>query len=115
MLNFGKWKHESSFEEAKFLRQKCYVEKFENEYNITCSGLPKKCMYKKDDSGILYYKTYEEDPNGKFQEVEKSFNIEDFKIGFSATGKLTFKHVVGGVKLVETEFSIKNNLNLFKF
>ena len=37
-------------------------------------------MYKKDDSGILYYKTYEEDPNGKFQEVEKSFNIEDFKI-----------------------------------
>ena len=80
MLNFGKWKHESSFEEAKFLRQKCYVEKFGNEYNITCSGLPKKCMYKKDDSGILYYKTYEEDPNGKFQEVEKSFNIEDFKI-----------------------------------
>lgn len=92
-VELGKWKHESSFEEAKFLRQKCYCEKFGNEYNITCAGLPKKCMYKKDDSGVLYYKTYEEDPNGKFQEVEKTFNINDFKIGFTASGKLTFKHV----------------------
>lgn len=33
----GAWKHESSFEEAKFLRQKCYVEKFKGEYNIVCS------------------------------------------------------------------------------
>lgn len=106
-IELGKWKPESYFEEAKFVRQKCYCEKFGNEYNITCAGLPKKCMYKKDNSEVLYYKTFEENENGKFEEVEKTFNIHDFKVGFTASGKLTFKHVVGGVKLVNTEFSIK--------
>lgn len=32
---------------------------------------------------------------------------ENFKTGFSCGGKLTFKHVIGGVKLVETDFTIK--------
>ena len=32
---------------------------------------------------------------------------EEFKVGFTCPGKLTFKHVRGGVKLVETDFTIK--------
>lgn len=32
---------------------------------------------------------------------------ENFKTGFSCGGKLTFKHLMGGVKLIETEFTIK--------
>ena len=91
----GKWKHESSFEEAKFVRQKCYVEKFEGEYNITCAGLPKKCMYKKEGSKNLFYKTYEINEHGKFEEIEKEFNIKDFELGFTCNGKLGFKHVKG--------------------
>ena len=111
----GKWKHESSFTEAKFVRQKCYIEKFNNEYNITCAGMPKKCMYKKDkNSNILYYKAYTELPNGDFKEVEKEFNINDFKVGFTCTGKLAYKHVKGGVILVPTEFTLKKNVSLFK-
>ena len=43
-------------------------------------------------------------------EVEKEFKLEDFKIGFIATGKLTYKHVKGGVKLIETDFSIKEKI-----
>lgn len=34
-------------------------------------------------------------------------NFENFKTGFSCGGKLTFKHVKGGVKLIETDFTIK--------
>lgn len=32
---------------------------------------------------------------------------ENFKTGFTCGGKLTFKHVKGGVKLIETDFTIK--------
>lgn len=32
---------------------------------------------------------------------------ENFKTGFSCGGKLTYSHVKGGVKLIETEFTIK--------
>lgn len=115
-VELGKWKHESSFEEAKFVRQKCYVEKFHGEYNITCAGLPKKCMYKKEGiKDSLFYKTYEMDISGKEQEVEKEFKLKDFEVGFTASGKLSFKHVKGGVILTPTEFSIKEQKIISKF
>ena len=109
-VELGKWKHESSFTKAKFVRQKCYVEEIDNKFEVTCTGLPKECLYKKEGNDIdLFYKTYGI-VNNKIQEVEKSFKLEDFKVGFVATGKLTFKHVKGGVILVETDYSIKENL-----
>lgn len=115
-VKLGAWKHESSFEEAKFVRQKCYVEKFKGEYNITCSGLPKKCMYKKEGiNDKLFYKTYEYNASGKAEEIEKEFNIKDFEVGFTANGKLSFKHVKGGVILVPSEFSIKEQKIISKF
>lgn len=49
--------------------------------NITCAGMPKTCYNYVD--------------------------WEEFKVGFTCPGKLTFKHVIGGVKLVETDFTIK--------
>lgn len=56
------------------------------EVKITCAGMPSSC-YK--------YVTWEK-----------------FKTGFSCGGKLVFKHVKGGVKLVETDFTI-NEEKLF--
>lgn len=70
-----------TFKKAKFIRQKCYLEEIEGEINITCAGMPKQCYE---------YVTWDE-----------------FKTGFSCGGKLTFKHVKGGVILVETDFTIK--------
>ena len=40
-------------------------------------------------------------------QVEKEFKLKDFEVGFVASGKLSFKHVKGGVILVETDFTIK--------
>ena len=48
---------------------------------IICAGMPKQCY--------------------------DFVTWENFKTGFSCGGKLTFKHVKGGVKLVETDFTIK--------
>ena len=91
-VELGKWKHESTFSKAKFVRQKCYVEIIDDKIQVTCSGLPKKCLYKKDidkNQNKLYYITYNKD----MEKVEKSFSLKDFKVGFICCGKLTFKHV----------------------
>ena len=58
----------------------------DDEVKITCAGMPKSCY--------------------KYVEWEK------FKQGFTCGGKLTFKHVKGGVKLVETDFTIKYDKKL---
>ena len=59
------------------------IKRFNNfkEISITCAGLPKNC----------------------YSQVKWN----EFKEGFTASGKLTFKHVKGGVILVETDFTIK--------
>lgn len=86
----GAWKMESEFKEALFIRQKCYIEKgYDNKLNTTIAGLPKKC--------------------GQY------ITMKNFKKGFTIKAddenytekKLRYKHVKGGVILVETDFTIK--------
>ena len=66
-VKLGSWKHESTFTKARFVRQKCYVEEIENELEITCAGLPKRCY--------------------------KFVNWNNFKTGFVCGEKLTYSHV----------------------
>lgn len=84
----GAWKLESIFKRGKYLRQKCYIELgFDDKMNVTVAGLPKK--------------------------LGNLITFENFNIGFTTENietdnkKLTYKHVKGGVMLVDTEFSIK--------
>ena len=87
--NLGWWKLESTFKRGKFIRQKCYIEEgYDDELNVTVAGLPKK--------------------------LGKYINFNNFNVGFSITSleddkehKLTYKHVKGGVMLVDTDFTIK--------
>lgn len=84
----GAWKHESHFTRAKFIRQKTYLEEIDGEIQITCAGLPQRC----------------------YDQV----TWNNFKEGLKVDGKLSFKHVNGGVILVETEFTIKEDKKLIK-
>lgn len=85
----GYWKLESRFKRGKFIRQKCYIEEdYEDKVNVTVAGLPKK--------------------------LGKYINFDNFEAGFSVLAsegdkehKLTYKHVKGGVMLVDTDFTIK--------
>lgn len=77
----GYWAHESFCSRAKFVRQKCYIEEIDEKLKITCAGLPENCY--------------------------NQVTWDNFKEGFTAHGKLTYKYVKGGVKLVETDFTIK--------
>lgn len=85
-VELGKWKHESHFTRAKFIRQKTYLEEIDGEIQITCAGLPQRC----------------------YDQV----TWENFKEGLKVDGKLTFTHVKGGVILKETEFTIKEDKKL---
>lgn len=80
-FKLGAWKIESKFTKAKFIRQKCYIEEFENSMNVTVAGLPKK--------------------------LSDKINFDNFKPGFTCNGKLAPKHVKGGVLLADTPFTIK--------
>lgn len=66
-VKLGAWDHESTFTKARFLRQKCYMEEVDGKVNITVAGMPERCYNYVD--------------------------WENFKIGFTCGGKLTFKHV----------------------
>lgn len=87
-VKLGAWKHESHFTRAKFIRQKTYLEEINGEIQITCAGLPQRC----------------------YDQV----TWDNFKEGLKVDGKLSFKHVQGGVILVETEFTIKEDKKLIK-
>lgn len=81
-VRLGAWKNEGFAKRAKFIRQKCYLEEIDGNIEITCAGMPKTCY--------------------------KFVTWDNFKTGFTCGGKLTFKHIKGGVKLVETDFTIKD-------
>ena len=87
-VKLGAWKHESHFTKARFVRQKTYIEEIDGKMNITCAGLPKRC----------------------YDQVEWN----NFKVGLKVDGKLRFKHVKGGINLVEEEFTIKEDKKLIK-
>ena len=82
-FKLGAWDHENNFTKAKFIRQKCYIEQIEGQekLSVTVAGLPKKLSHK--------------------------VNFNNFKQGFETGGKLSFKHVKGGVILKDTTFTIK--------
>lgn len=77
----GYWKKESTWTQAKFIRQKTYAEYINGSWDI------KAC--------------------GANDEVKENItNIDDFKMGASFPGKKLVKKVPGGVVLIDTNFSI---------
>lgn len=104
----GAWDHESTFVKAKFLRQKCYIEKELISEESYFKGIQKEdsFLYSKDLKKNEFYKlkiTVAGMPKGCYQEV----NFNNFKIGASYKGKKQPKNVKGGVILTDIDFSIK--------
>lgn len=122
-FKLGAWKIESKFKRAKFLRQKCYLEEQivpVEEYNKMLKNatddekresiIKKHVYYKKEN----YYTCLNVTVAGLPKALGRYVNFDNFKIGFSILAsdntkehKLTYKHVEGGVMLVDTDFTIK--------
>lgn len=104
----GAWDHEANAVKAKFLRQKCYMEKHiisEKEYNKAMADEDTiKELYSKEGDQYFYTKiTVAGMPEGCYKKV----TFDNFKIGASYPGKLAHRTVNGGVVLEEIDFTIK--------
>lgn len=80
-VELGAWKHESTFEQAKFLRAKTYAEKIDGELVVHVAGMP--------------------------QNVHEQVNFNNFELGAVYTGKLYQRRVPGGIVLVPGEMEIR--------
>ena len=105
--DFCCWKIEAHWDLGYFVRQKTYVERTENEWNIKCAGMPDKCKK-------LLQKSLDGDTSDldKYSEAEQEFlkvnrSIEDIDIGLCVPGKLLPKRIIGGVLLTETTYKMR--------
>lgn len=115
--DFCHWKLEGTWNEAIFIRQKCYIEHIIQEnledienpyYNIKCAGLPE------ESKKLLNYSftecpkdVYENLSEDKQKFVSKHRRITDFKVGLQVPGKLLPKTIRGGIVLIETPFTMR--------
>ena len=112
-FRLGAWKHENTFKKAKFIRQKCYIEniykkrKYKSKDIKLSQFLHKKCKKRKNIIGFNDFYNNEITCAGMPKSCYEYVNWNNFKVGLTVPGKLTFKHVKGGVILVDTEFTIK--------
>lgn len=81
-FKLGAWKIETRAEQGKYLKQKCYILKEKNKIKAHCSGMNKTC----------------------YSQIE----WEKFKNGYTIKGNLKKKRVQGGIILVESDFTIKD-------
>lgn len=104
----GAWDHEATAVKAKFLRQKCYMEK-----HIISEKSYRKALEDPDTIRELYEK---EGENYYFTKITvagmpetcyKNVTFDNFRIGAKYPGKLAHRTVMGGVVLEDTDFTIK--------
>lgn len=131
----GAWKIENTFDTSKYVKLKTYCNKKNNKFHIVCSGLSKNCLYykklkigqtnnnrfkkvkniKTEGKSKLYrkhnlvFKTKEMLSNGTEKIIEKVFEFDEFKNGFTVYGKLKAKEETGGINLIESSFTISDN------
>ncbi|MBO7308555.1 MAG: hypothetical protein J6V38_02870 [Kiritimatiellae bacterium] len=80
-VKLGAWAHEATFDRAKFIRAKTYVEEIDGKLKVTCAGMP--------------------------AQLHKLVTFDNFKPGAVYGGKLLPKIVTGGVVLAPTTFKIQ--------
>ena len=116
--DLGAWDHEGSFNKAKFLRQKCYIENHiiedyeddkgnlitaESQYEKGLKG-ETKFLYSKDKQG--YYKL-KITVSGMPSECYDQVTFKNFKIGAEYKGRKQPKVIPGGCVLQSVDFTIK--------
>lgn len=102
----GAWDFEMSFNRAKYLRQKCYIENeviTEEDYQEGIQG-DNKDLFSKDSNGFYKLKIT---VAGMPSQCHNQVTFRNFKIGATYTGKIQPKIVPGGVILKDVDFTIK--------
>lgn len=120
---FCHWKCESTWDKAKFVRQKTYIEHVITEdfepvepyYNVRCAGMPKVCkdlyvesmMETEEQAKEHYDKWWSNEGTLIDRFLLKIRTLEDFGEGLSVPCKLLPVRIKGGIVLKETTFEIR--------
>lgn len=118
------WKLESCWDEAHFVRQKCYAEHITHEnlqpihtpyWELKCAGMPDNCKQLFLDS--MNPDTCRNlDPTEHTPEeldfLSTTRTIDDFTIGLQVPGKLAPKHIPGGILLTPTIYTMRKDVRL---
>lgn len=119
---FLNWKCEASWDEAIFIRSKCYLEHITHEnlekiekpyYKITCAGMPERCKQMFVHSLEQTLPEEKELVNYGEKEIEfmkKKRTIKDFDYGLKIYGKLAGHQIPGGKVLVKTTFEMSEKM-----
>lgn len=116
---FNHWKYEASWDFAKFIRAKTYVEHVYAEdeepienpyYNLKCAGMSdhvKNLFLYSVEQNVSRetYKTLDEDEK-KFVSEKRTF--KDFNIGLCIPGMLKSHNIKGGTLLVKSWFKMRD-------
>ena len=120
--DFCKWKLESFWDSAIFVRQKTYIEHITHEdekpidkpyYNIKCAGMPKrpKQLLEMSLEGKEKLETKDKiiEPENKQEKdfVKVKRELTDFKIGLKVPSKIRPKRIKGGVLLVDCDYNLR--------
>lgn len=113
----GAWKHEYSFDRAKYIRQKCYIEEIAykkgaqsyEDYVKKMSGLtPQEQAELKFTEGEEAYYTYVKKCAGMTDNIKSLISYEEFDLGYEIENvKLKPVRCYGGVVLEPTSFKMK--------
>lgn len=120
--DFCKWKLESFWDSAIFVRQKTYIEHITHKdekpidnpyYNIKCAGMPKrpKQLLEMSLEGKEKLETKDKiiEPENKQEKdfVKVKRELTDFKIGLKVPSKIRPKRIKGGVLLVDCDYNLR--------
>lgn len=114
------WKLESCWDEARFVRQKCYAEHITKEnlkqvepyWDLKCAGMPDNCKRLFLDSINPQTKDNLNPQDYTPEELEflsKTRTIDDFTIGLQVPGKLAPRHIPGGILLTPTMYTMRKD------
>jgi hypothetical protein len=104
--HLGAWKHEGTFERARFLRQKCYMEcelLSDDDYNKLSDHEKKTLVYYWNGKRLINHITCA----GMPESCHEFVTWDNFKVQSKFKGKLQTTHVVGGIVLKPIDFTIK--------
>lgn len=122
----GYWKYEATWDYAKFVRSKTYIEHVieENEepvkpyYNLKCAGMSEhvKQLFLYSIGDNVSRETLEKDGNMKKLDKEETkfiktpHTMDDFKVGLEIPGMLKARNIKGGTLLVKSHYKMRKTI-----
>lgn len=105
-FELGCWSWETTYDQALFIRQKCYIKLIDGKIAVTVAGLPKYL------APLITFDNFKKGFSTAGMELEDLVKLakengatdEELK---KLHHKLTYKYVKGGVILADTDFTIK--------